>query len=348
MSLARALQAILYPLGNGVVLAAVVFFWALLALVDAAGLFGLWLLIAIVPALMRFQLLLLQDRMHDRNPDAPGAEFFSLFSGAWSLFPVVFVFAAILLMLFAVRLLGDAGALLASVLIALVFPAAMIILALTRSPLESLNPLAHIRLIGRMRGNYLAPCAFLLLLLLLGQTLTGVLPPLLHKPFFLLAAFAFMSLAGTAAAGLGLPQEVDIYAPLEVTDEQRAADLDAERVRILNHAYGFVSRENRAGGLQHVYAWLAEDPRPAEGWAWFFNEMLRWERSDAALFFGQHYLHRLLLVDEHVAAVKLMLRCRLLDETWRPEPADLEAAINAAEICRNEELQVVLERLRTR
>lgn len=348
MTLAKPLRAALYPLGNGVVMAAVVFFWVLLALASAAGLFGLWLLIAIVPALLRFQLLLLQDRLHDRDPVPPGAEFFSLFSGTWSLFPVVFVFAAILLMIFAVRLLGDTGAFLASAIIAFIFPAAMIILALTQSPLESLNPLAHLRLIGRMRASYVAPAGFLLASLLCGQLILNVLPPFLHTPLMLLAAFSFMSLAGTAASGLGLAEEVDIHTPLQVSDKQRASDLDAERVRTLNHAYGFVSRQNRAGGLQHIYSWLAEDPRPADAWAWFFNEMLRWERSDAALFFGRRYLHRLLLVDEHVAAVKLILRCRLLDETWKPDPVDIEGAINAAKICGNEELLAVLERLRTR
>jgi hypothetical protein len=286
--------------------------------------------------------------LHERDPEPPGAEFFSLVSNAWSLFPAVIVFAGILLMLFASRFLGDAGELLASVLIALIFPAALIILALTHSPLESLNPLAQVRLLTRMRGNYIAPCVFLLLLLLFGPALLNLLPPLLHKPLALIAAFAFMSLAGTAASGLGLAQEVEIHAPLDIPAEQLAADLEAERERVLNHAYGFVSRENRAGGLQHVYAWLAEDPRPAEGWAWFFNAMLRWERSDAALFFGQRYLHRLLLVDEHVAAIKLIMRCRMLDETWKPHAEDLEAAINAAGISGNKELQLVLERLRTR
>lgn len=348
MSPVRVLQAILYPLTNGVVLAAMFFFWALLALANAAGLFGLWLLIVIVPALLRFQVLLLGHRLQDRDPDAPGIEFFSLVGNVWSLFPAVFLFASIILMLFAANLLGTAGALMASVLIALVYPAAMIILALTHSPLESLNPLAHARLVGRMRGNYLLPLVFLLLSLLVAQTLSQALPQFLHIPLMLLAGFSFVSLAGTASSGLGLAEEVEIYAPLSASDEQVAADLDAERTRVLNHAYGFVSRDNRAGGLQHVYAWLAEDPLPADGWAWFFNQMLRWERNDAALFFGQRYLHRLLLVDEHVAAVKLIMRCRMLDETWKPDSVDLEAAIKAAEICRNDELQAVLERVRTR
>jgi hypothetical protein len=224
----------------------------------------------------------------------------------------------------------------------------MIVLALTHSPLESVNPFAHLRLVRRMGIVYVVPVAFLALNLLVFAPLQKHMPAVIQPAAALALAFMFVSVAGSAASAFGLAQEVDIHAPLDLPDEQRAADLEAERSRILNHAYGFVSRDNRAGGLQHIYAWLAQDPRPAEGWAWFFNAMLRWERNDAALFFGQRYLHRLLLVDEHVAAVKLIMRCRMLDETWKPDADDLEAAIKAAQICRNEELQVVLERARTR
>jgi len=61
---------------------------------------------------------------------------------------------------------------------------------------------------------------------------------------------------------------------------------------------------------------------------------------------AQQYLGRLLEAGEQVGAVKLMLRCRLIDETFRPLRADLPEAIAAAEACRNAELAAVLSRKR--
>lgn len=114
------------------------------------------------------------------------------------------------------------------------------------------------------------------------------------------------------------------------------------RDAVLNHAYGFVSRGNRAGGLKHIYLCIADDPNPDHAWAWFHKRMLSWELTDAVLEFSQQYLKRMLYRDESVAAVKLMLRCRLINEMFRPLPEDRPQALIAAEHCRNEELMRVL------
>ncbi len=131
--------------------------------------------------------------------------------------------------------------------------------------------------------------------------------------------------------------------PLEAEVEKQRSDLDRQRTSILNHAYGFVSRGNREGGLGHIYSWLQEDPDPEQAWSWFFEQMLKWEQGRSALFFAQRYLSRLLAVDEPVKAVKLVLRCQLLDETFRPLREDIPAAIDAATRCGNTALSDALK-----
>ena len=66
--------------------------------------------------------------------------------------------------------------------------------------------------------------------------------------------------------------------------------------------------------------------------------MLRWEINEAALPFAQQYLSRLLRAGEQVEAVKLMLRCRLVNAAFRPLPEDAALALDAARHCQNDEL----------
>ncbi|MBT8086534.1 MAG: membrane protein insertion efficiency factor YidD [Gammaproteobacteria bacterium] len=138
--------------------------------------------------------------------------------------------------------------------------------------------------------------------------------------------------------------EVRIAEPLEKSAAVVAEDLERDRQRALNHAYGFISRDNRAGGFDHVFDWIARDPHPADAWAWFFDRMLGWENQQTALFFAQHYLHHLLQNGDQLRAVKVMLRCRLVDERFRPMPDDRVAAAAAAEAMSNDELAGDLRR----
>lgn len=116
-----------------------------------------------------------------------------------------------------------------------------------------------------------------------------------------------------------------------------------QRTTVLNHAYGFVSRGNRSGGLQHIYYCLQDDPDPAAAWPWFFEQMMRWESNDAALQFAQRYLRELLHAGLKIQAVKLLLRARLVSERFRPLPDDTDRAIDAAKATGNDELAKALE-----
>ena len=107
---------------------------------------------------------------------------------------------------------------------------------------------------------------------------------------------------------------------------------------ILTQAYGFASRGNVNGALGHLYKELEEDPDSATGWPWYLEKMLQWDNVNPALMFAQQYLKRLLHAEEYVAAMKLISRCRLVNDAFRPLPEDRDLALEAAEECHNEEL----------
>ena len=100
--------------------------------------------------------------------------------------------------------------------------------------------------------------------------------------------------------------------------------------QVANHAYGFISRGNRASGLRHIQLHLDDEDRD-DAYAWFFNEMLTWDNSDAALFFAQDYLHRLLETGQSGTALKLITRCLHVDDRFRPHAADRAVVRELAE-----------------
>jgi len=344
MTPAESLRAIAYPVTNGVVFVGIIVFGLLLSLVAAAGLLGIWLMIAVLPALVRFQVMVLEARMRGVDPQPPGIEFFSIVGNAWTLFPLVH------LVLFAVgvwklgELFGAGGIVVFSIAMALVYPASLIVLALTHSPLQSLNPVAIGNLMDRVGFGYIVLPLYFVASAVLSALVFSGLPALLRIFADLVMGFSFMSLSGSLMAPFELEKEIDIPDPLEKTPDAIAADLENERTGVLTHAYGFVSRDNRTGGLGHIYGWLERDPDPAAAWAWFFERMMQWERNEAALFFAQQHLKRLLAAGQGVAAVKVMMRCRLVNERFKPLEEDRAAAIAAARACNNEELAAVLER----
>lgn len=336
-------REIAYPATNAAVLTALVVFFAVLKFALFAGFFGLALALATFPALVRFLMLLLDARAKGKHPEPPGIELFSWIGSAWNLFPVIhlsiFVYATYLLG----SRFGIAGLLAIDLLLAILIPASLAVLAITRSPLQSLLPHAVAGLIRRCGQSYwvapvylLAATAFVAWLKLLS------LPDFVLEFLSLYLLFALFALIGGVIRPFRLHREVEIPVPLEPDDEQIDGLRTRARTDALNHAYGFISRGNRAGGLEYIYSWLAEDPDPATAWPWFLQQMLRWEDNAAALLLAQRYLSQLLLDEEDVAAVKVMMRCRLVNETFRPLPDDAALALAAAERCHNTDLIGIL------
>ena len=238
---------------------------------------------------------------------------------------------------------GDLSAMFLSLGFAGLLPALIGVLVITHSPLQSIDPRAMGRLIYRCGTDYwYAPATAVLIVLI--PTMLGVLPTWLQNMVEVCLLASFFAVTGAIIGRANLLDEIDIPDAIEPDAEKVASGLQSERVKVLNHGYGFVSRGNRDGGLEHIYDWLVKDPDPEEAWPWFLEQMLRWEDNFAGLLLAQQYLGRLLEHNDKVVAVKLMMRCRLVNETFRPLKADLPRAIAAAEACRNDELANVLSR----
>ena len=160
--------------------------------------------------------------------------------------------------------------------------------------------------------------------------------------------FSLAALCGTLIAADRLVDEVDIPAPIAPLRDKIANDLTHHRTLTLTHAYGFISRGNRDGGFKHIEEEIAHDPDPARAWLWYFERMQRWDEPQHALFFAQRVIRDMLQHGENIPAMKLVMRCCLLNEQFRPFREDLPALIEAAEKAGNSELAAVFKGYVTR
>ncbi len=337
------LRAVIYPVMEASVLIPLLVFWLLLLVANWAGLFGLWLLVLVIPAIIRFQMIVLEARARQATPDTPDMGFFNWFGNVWTLFPAPVAVLLVWVTVAAGSFFGSGWMMVPVLVASLFFPAFVSVLAITQSPLQSMNPVAHMYLFRRAGRTLWISSVYLLLLSWLSveaATLHSAWATLL----WLLYSFSFFSVTGSLIAPHGLFADIFIPDPVEKTAEVAEAELSQDRTRVLNHAYGFVSRDNRSGGFSHIFDWIAKDPDPAAAWAWFFEQMLSWENQTTALFFAQHYLHDLLQNGERLRAAKLIMRCRLIDEQFRPLAEDVDAAIAAASAVSNDELVADLQR----
>jgi hypothetical protein len=340
-----ALSELAYPARSGSALLALLTFTFLLWLSSAAGMLGLWLMIVTVPAVLRYLTMIAEARARGRDVSPPGIEYFSLVGNVWALFPVIPVLLAGSLVHAAGNNFGDMAASVPAAGFAALFPAHIAVLLITQSPLQSVDPRAIAHFIRRCGKNYWYAPPLAVMVVAVPMTL-GFLPGAVGDFIELYLAAAFFAVTGAVTRGSGLFDDIDLPDATEADPDAALAAEAANRRRVLDHAYGFVSRGNRVAGLEHIYASLRDDPDPDEAWRWYLQQMLDWQDSYPALLLAQQYLGRLLACGDQVAAVKLMLRCRLVDATFRPLTADLEQAIAAAEACDNRELVEELSRRR--
>ncbi|MFQ5546740.1 MAG: hypothetical protein ACE5FV_00500 [Woeseia sp.] len=324
---------------------ALIGFLLLEALAEAAGLLGLWLALVIAPAYFRYLLSLLEARAHGRDAPAPGIELFNWVENFWSLAPLVLVSLLIWGEYLLIGKLGIAAAAVPGVLLFVLYPVSMAVLALTRSPLESLNPAALIRVVRACGRDYLlVPVSLVAASLLIWCLALLNAPYLLIKGAVIYATFLMSAITGSVL------DEHSITIPVEMPPrrEPGAAQLDIERTRartrVLNHAYGFISRGNRRGGLRHLHRWIDDEADRDAAYRWFLDEMLKWESKDSALILAQTYLGWLLSQGRDTESLKLIGRCLLEDPRFRPLPEDLRAALAAAERAGNRDIVENLRR----
>ena len=205
--------------------------------------------------------------------------------------------------------------------------------------LSSLNPVTIFELVKRCGFVYLIGPAFVIAATWAVIRINLAFNiDMLTEFVSLYLVFAAFAVFGGMVRPLHLERELDIPMPAGIDEETERDRQLLHRTAVLNHAYGIVSRGNRAQGLEHIYKTLADDPDDAAGWAWFFENMMRWENPEAALAFAQQYVHELLGYGENVKAVKIMMRCRMVNPAFKPLFEDLELAAAAAAECHNEEL----------
>ncbi len=315
-------RELLYPLTNTAIVYAMIFYWLLFALAYHAKIFGIALLFLTLPAYFRYLLYLLDARANGRPAPVPAIEMFNPADNLWTLTPLIHLAIGI----WAGVLLASANApipliMIAAEILVVIVPASMAVLAVTHSPLASLNPINTGRMVVACGAAYfivpivLTAIATLLIVLFLA----GV-------PLFLInlgASYEIIlvfSLTGAVLQAKNVAMQVDLADPVEPGAEALAQNLLQERQGVASHAYAFISRGNRKGGFAHIQAWLEKETAVEEAWQWFFDEMLKWENKDPALFFAQEYLCRLLEWRRDHAALKLIARCLHENERWRPSP----------------------------
>ncbi|MDJ0813215.1 MAG: hypothetical protein QNJ23_05765 [Woeseiaceae bacterium] len=343
MSVTEILREFAFPARNLTVLLSALFIFLMLKFAVWGGLLGLFLLFLVLPSLFHYLLRILDARSRGQEPGPLDAEDLMWYHAPWRLFMIVhLVFAGYALWVFG-NLYQLPGVVVTGTLLAAVLPASLAVLAITRSPLQSLNPQAVGALIGRTGAIYwLLPTYLVLAAMVLRWLRAEELSGFFLDLFGFYLGLVFFSLTGAVVQPYNLHEEVDIYDPVEPDVEVVEEKLLKERTNVLTHAYGFISRDNRKGGFGHIEGWLREDPDPESAWAWFFDQMLRWEDKHPALLFGQSYISQLLEHGDSTTAVKVMMRCRLHNEAFVPLPGDMAAAAEAAAKAGNQELATLL------
>ena len=344
MNVKEVARELAFPFTELAVLFAMITF-ALLLKLGFATMFGWWLLVVIVPAFFRYALYLLDARAHGRVAPVPGIEMFSWVESGWTLFPGVIL----ILVIFAVWFLAGEYSVTAAVWALggffFVYPASMAVLAVTRSPIESLNPIVVARMV-RVCGNdyFWIPGALIAILVARFWLLPVGLPDYVQFFLGIYVFFLLFTLTGAVLHAHQVVAEVEIDTPVEPAEEQFALDLERERITVANHAYGFISRGNRAGGFDHIRQWIRQESDREAAYEWFFQQMLEWESTDPAQFFAQDYLHQLLGWERDSKAVKLIARCLHENPRWRPQPDDSAAVFELLARCGRDDLLTELRR----
>ena len=227
-----------------------VLFTLMLSLASAAGLLGVWLAIVILPALFLYLNTMVEEIVSSREPKPPGTEFFRWIGETWCVFPLLIVLVLALVSQLLHSSVGVIAMIVLLVAAGAIYPAILGVLAITHSPLQSVNPKALISFIRGIGAAYLIALGFLLLVVFLSSVTRSVSYVSLFIQLFLM--FSLHTVIGKLIEPHQLFDDVFIPDGLEASEDQLAADLEQSRIDVLTHAYAFVSRDNRLGGFKHI------------------------------------------------------------------------------------------------
>jgi hypothetical protein len=265
---------------------------------------------------------------------------FALTGSLWSLTPIVLV---ALLVCGEIWLSGHGvvWVVFYGIAFLIVAPASVAILAVTHSPIESLNPMALGRMLQACGWSYsCTPIIVGTLALMFAFLKSAGAPNFIVELGAGYLIFLMFTLTGGILHMNDVALSVEIGPPLEPTEKEIADILEKEREKVASHAYSFISRGNREGGFAHIMDWIQKETDVHEASAWFFNKMMTWESKDAALFYAQIYLAHLLHHDEDAKALKLVSACLHENPSWKPKAEDRPHVLQLAEKYRRSDLLV--------
>lgn len=302
-------------------------------------LFGGLLFLATVFPFAGYLMRVLEARSANREAPPFDAEMMAFFGTPISLVPLVLVSFLFWLGFAAVRYMGPELGWMAVMLLFAWLPASLAILAITRSPLACVNPVAMFKFIRATFADY-----FVMIIVL--EFIAGVLiktqflvdPPgfrIISAVYFL---FLLYSYTGSITGRNKIAEQVDIPLPLPVTAEDLHKTLISDREKVANHAYGFASRGNRDGAFEHIEVHVSGEDDPDDARTWFFNKMLTWDDRNIALFYAQVSLHHFLVESRDAMALKLLSQCLHQNPQFRPQRDDREAALELAQRYGREDL----------
>ncbi|MGI9262689.1 MAG: hypothetical protein ACR2QR_11670 [Woeseiaceae bacterium] len=346
MNPADLLKELVRPFVDKVLLIAMLVFgvalWLTLKIMQIGPVFvivGLFIGLVVLSTMFRYVIQILECRAQGLRTPIVDIDALTLFGNLWTFFPLVLsvAFGWAVTLLAGTGNTGGATAL--AVFFVLLFPASIGVLGITHSPLESIKPVALYRLIESCGINYIwIPIAVAAVTFASAGIAQSGAPLLILVLLRTYAIFLLFTLTGAVVGASGVSGDVSVGEPQEQYESDYRDELTDERQKIANHAYGFISRGNREGGFKHIRQWIESDPDPDDAVGWFFNEMMRWEEKDAALFFGQECLSHFLHHEEDAAALKLMGRCLHENPAWKPKAEDRPHAVALAEKYQRDDL----------
>ena len=258
MKPADVAKEFLYPFTEMAIPLAVLFFWIIysiakiaIVVIPVVGIVGATILIIwALPGFFRYLLFILEVRANGNDAPALDAELFGLADKLWSLSPLVLV-AIIIWGGITVSPFGIVAVALYSVLVLFLLPASIAILAITRSPLESLSPHAIFRMVRICGPAYLLiPAIFVAMSIGIRMLASEGASMILLEWLVVYEVVLLFTFTGAVLHAKEVSYEVEIEASLEATADDIASDLDQAREKVVNHAYGFISRGNRDGGFR--------------------------------------------------------------------------------------------------
>lgn len=335
------LRELAYPVTHGGLATAIVVFAVLSLLAVKAGLFGLWLAVLLSFGGAKYLVVVLRARALGEAPPVADVDLFNPVARVWLLGG----WALMAVLVSAALLLYSAGhGLAAEILIlgcAFVFPAAVLRLAVTQSPLEMLRPAAlmgTIRRTGIVYGWIFAAAAAGWLV----NRLAAGLPEVVRYAAGAYQLVLLFSLSGAVFYARRDALELPVRRSPEIDAARRRQVAERERRAVLDHAYGHVSRGNGHAGVAYIRQWLERNDDARETWHWFFEALGEWESPRARVHFGRDYIARLGRAGAWEQALDVMARCLGLDADFRPRDEDRRPLLAAAERCGRTELIVSL------